>query len=107
MSNWKIVYTPQAEQDLKNLDGSVRPQVTAAIRKVCNNPLSQREGGYGVELGNIDGVNLAGCLKIKLKKAGVRVVYTLMRRKHDMLIVIIGMRTNLTVYKEAAKRLGR
>ncbi len=99
--------TEAAKQDFTKLDGSVRPQVLRAMYKTSNNPLPQSEGGYGVELRNRNGIDLTGCLKIKLKKAGVRIVYTLERTAKSMNIVIIGMRADMEVYKEAAKRLGR
>ena len=107
MSSWNISYLPAALNDMEELDGSLRQEVGKAIYKVSHNPLPQREGGYGVELGNKVGIDLSGCLKIKLKKAGGRIVYKLERNEQDMTIVIVGMRADLQVYREAAKRLGR
>ena len=107
MSRWNILYREEAIEDIEALDGSIRPQVMKMIRRVAENPLPQREGGYGVELGNKNGVDLTGCLKIKLKKAGIRVIYTLERSGQDMTVVIVGMRADLEVYKETAKRLGK
>ena len=107
LSSWNIVYGADVDEDMANLDGSVRPQVLSAIRKVSQNPLPKREGGYGTELGNKDGLNLTGCLKIKLRKAGIRVVYTLERTEQDMKIVIVGIRADLDVYRRAVQRLGR
>jgi mRNA interferase RelE/StbE len=97
---------PEALDDIARLDGSQKREAEKAIFKVSQNPLPQREGGYGVELGNKAGLNLSGCLKIRLKKAGIRVVYQLKREKGRMVIVIIGMRAELEVYREAVKRLG-
>lgn len=48
-----IEYLPEALEDLKKLDGSVRPQVLKNIRKVSINPLAANEGGYGKPLGTI------------------------------------------------------
>lgn len=106
MNKWRVEYKKKAWEDFQELDASQKDQVAKAIRKVKTNPLPQREGGYGVELGNKAGLDLSGCLKIKLKKAGIRVVYQLKRDKGRMVIVIIGMRAELEVYKEAVKRLG-
>lgn len=105
MSNWKITYLPEALEDFKKLDGSVKPHVAAAIRKTSRNPLPQREGGYGVELGKKAGLDLTGYLKIKLRKDGLRVIYKLERTETAMQIVIIGMRSELEVYKDAIKRI--
>ena len=106
MNKWRVEYKKKAWEDFQELDASQKDQVAKAIRKVKTNPLPQREGGYGVELGNKAGLDLSGCLKIKLKKAGIRIVYRLKRDKGRMVIVIIGMRAELEVYKEAVKRLG-
>ena len=104
---WTVILTKKATADLTALDGSVQWQVVKAIQKTAQNPLPTREGGYGVELGNKNGTDLTGCLKIKLKKAGIRVVYMLERTEQGMKIVVIGMRDDDEVYKEAARRLGR
>lgn len=107
LSSWTISYHAEALKDVEGLDGSVKQQVAKAIRKVQQNPLPKSEGGYGVELGNKAGIDLFGCLKIKLKKAGFRIVYQIQREESQMKIIIIAMRADMEVYKEAAKRLGR
>ena len=106
LGNWTIAFTPEAREDFRKLDGSVKPHVAAAIRKTSQNPLPQREGGYGVELGNKAGLDLTGCLKIKLKKAGIRIVYQLERHEDRIEVIVIGIRSDLEVYREAVKRLG-
>ena len=107
MSSWTVTYLDEALKDITRLDGSVKQQVAKAIKKVSQNPLPKREGGYGVELGNKAGHDLSDCLKIKLSKAGIRVVYRIQREESQMNIIIVGIRANLEVYVEAAKRLGR
>ena len=67
--NWSVEYLPEAKKDLKNLDGSQRLLVLKAIKKVQTNPLPQPEGGYGKPLGNKNGNDLSGFLKVKLKSA--------------------------------------
>ena len=76
--NWKLEYLPEAEKDLKDLNGSQRILVLKAIKKVQQNPLPVAEQGYGKPLGNHSSTNLAGLLKIKLRSAGLRIVYQLM-----------------------------
>ena len=107
MSSWTVTYLDEALKDISRLDGSVKQQVAKAIKKVSQNPLPKREGGYGVELGKKAGHDLSDCLKIKLSKAGIRVVYRIQREESQMNIIIVGIRANLEVYVEAAKRLGR
>ena len=77
--NWKLVYLPEAARDLKNLAGNQRILVVKALDKVLQNPLPVNEGGHGKPLGNKQGNDLVGFLKIKLKSAGIRVVYKLIR----------------------------
>lgn len=103
--NWTLNVLPEAAEDVKALDGSVRPQVVKAIQKVLKNPLPVDEGGLGRPLGNNAETNLTGLLKIKLKKSGIRIVYDVIRDKDIMRVIIIGMRKDEEVYKEAYKRI--
>ena len=97
--NWKLEYLPEAEKDLKDLDGSQRILVLKAIKKVQQNPLPVEEQGYGKPLGNHSSTNLAGLLKIKLRSAGLRVVYQLRRTESSMMIIVIGVRADEEVYE--------
>lgn len=90
--NWKLEYLPEAAQDLKDLDGSQRILVLKAIKKVQQNPLPVDEQGYGKPLGNHNGTDLAGLLKIKLRSVGLRVVYQLLRTESSMIVIVIGVR---------------
>lgn len=105
MIKWAIEYTQEALSDLKSLDHSQQLQVLKAIDKVSENPLPNSEGGYGKPLGNHMSANLAGYLKIKLLKIGLRVVYCVIREKTIMRIIIISVRDDGTVYKLAKKRI--
>ena len=58
------------------------------------NPLPDIEGGYGKLLGNNGRTTLAGLMKIKLRGAGLRIVYKLVKTESEMLIVVIGARQN-------------
>ena len=44
---WSIEFLEEAEKDMKKLDHSAQIQVLKGIKKVSQNPLSLREGGYG------------------------------------------------------------
>lgn len=102
---WIIEYTVEAKNDLEELDNSQRIQVLKAIRKVSGNPLPSTEGGYGKPLGNQLTSALAGYLKIKLVKLGLRVVYRLEEVKGIMRIVIISVRNDEQVYKVLQSRI--
>lgn len=103
--SWNVNYLPEALEDLRRLDGSQRILIRKAIQKVCQNPLPETEGGYGKLLGNKNNTNLSGFLKIKLRGAGLRIVYQLIRRDDDMLVIVIGAREDEEVYEIASKRI--
>lgn len=105
--SWKLSYLPEAEKDLKALDGSQRILVLKAIKKVQQNSLPAEENGYGKSLGNYGSTGLAGLLKIKLRVAGLRVVYKLQRTESEMLVIVICVRADEEVYDVASKRAAR
>ena len=102
---WTLKYLPEAVKDFKNLAGNQRIIVAKAIDKVLENPLPTQEGGYGKPLGNKHGNDLSGLLKIKLRGAGIRVVYKLIRTESEMLVIVIGVRADDDVYETAERRI--
>lgn len=102
--NWKIKYLPEVEKDFKQLGGNQRILVQKAIKKVQKNPLPVAEGGFGKPLGHKSGIDLTGLLKIKLRSAGIRIVYKLIKTETEMLIVVIGAREDDEVYETAQHR---
>ena len=100
----KPVYLSDSAKDLKNFAGNHRLMAVKAIGKVLQNPLPVTEGGYGKPLGNKQGNDLAGFLKIKLRDVGMRVVYKLIRTETEMLVVVIGARADDEVYETAQHR---
>ncbi len=105
--NWGIRYLPEAEEDLKKLDGSQSRKVSKAIDRVLTNPLPRSKGGYGIELGHKGGINLTKCLEIKLRGEGLRVIYKLMYTETEMLVIIVGARADEEVYDVAEERITR
>ena len=101
---WSLVYLPDAEEDFRRLDGSQRMMVRKALAKLQTNPLPAEEGGYGRWLGNHSGTKLAGFLKVKLRGAGLRIVYRLQREGDQILVNIIDFREDSEVYEEAEHR---
>lgn len=104
---WTVKFLPEVEKDFASLSGDQRIFVVKAINKVCKNPLSIYEGGYGKPLGNKHMNNLTGLMKIKLKASGLRIVYKLIKTETSMLIVVIGMRSDDKVYQTAKKRTSK
>lgn len=105
--SWDVKYLPEALEDLRKLDGSQKILIRKAIQKVCQNPLPENEGGYGKLLRNKNNTNLSGFLKIKLRGAGLRIVYQLIRHDDNMLVVVIGAREDDEVYEMAQKRINK
>jgi mRNA interferase RelE/StbE len=103
--NWDVKYIPEARKDLKKLDHSQKLVVLKAIQKVQANPLPDYNGGYGKPLSNRASSKLAGFMKIKLKKHGLRIVYTVVKEEGLMKIIIISLRDDEMVYKLAQKRI--
>ena len=90
--SWEIRYLPEVLEDFRALDGSQRILVRKAIEKVRKIFLPETEGGYGKWLGNKGASKLSGFLKIKLRGAGLRIVYQLVRNANRMVLVVIGVR---------------
>ncbi|WEV69888.1 type II toxin-antitoxin system RelE/ParE family toxin [Bifidobacterium sp. ESL0775] len=105
LKEWKVRYLEMAKVDIKKLGEPRASHVRKAIRKVSRSPLPFTEGGYGKPLGNKRNNNLTGLLKVKLRNDGIRIVYSLERIGKTMTIVIVGVRDDEAVYREAAKRL--
>ena len=101
---WNVKYLPEAEKDIRSLARNQQMTVRKAIEKVKTNPLPQSEGGYGKPLGNKRGANLTNFLKIKLRGEGLRIVYKLIQKDGNMLIVVVGIREDEEVYEIARKR---
>ena len=101
--NWSIKITDEAKKDFLKLDNSLKKQVLAGIIKVSKAPLPS-PNGYGKPLGNKAGNNLTGFFKIKYKKIGIRVVYTLSLEDAVMNIIVISERDDNYCY-EIAKKL--
>lgn len=103
--SWNIAYLPEAVKDLKALAGNQQILVRKAIQKVSQNPLPMEEGGYGKPLEHKSETNLTGFLKIKLRGAGIRVVYKQERSESGMTVIVIGVREDDEVYEPAQKRI--
>ena len=101
---WKIEYIKEAQRDLKRLDPYNRKIILKAIEKTAERPLPLPDG-IGKPLGNHATSKLSGFYKIKLRNLGYRVVYSLVRDKETMKIIVISVRDDETVYKEAERRI--
>lgn len=101
---WNIEYTKEALSDLKALDPYNRRLILKAIEKTSEHPLPPPDG-IGKPLGNHSASKLSGYYKIKLRDLGYRVVYGLVRQDNIMKVIIISVRDDELVYKEAERRI--
>ncbi len=102
--SWKIEYIREAKKDLQKLDAYNRKLILKAIEKTAERPLPPPDG-IGKTLGNHTSSNLSGFFKIKLRDLGYRVVYQLIREKVRMRVIIISVRADEEVYREAERRI--
>lgn len=77
------------------LDHAVRAQLTKKLSKVLENPHVPANALHG---------DLAGCYKIKLLKAGVRLVYTVEDGLLVVLVLAVGKRDKNAAYDAAILR---
>jgi mRNA interferase RelE/StbE len=101
---WNIEYIKEAQRDLRKLDPYNRKIVLKAIEKTAEHPLPPPDG-IGKPLGNHASSKLSGFYKIKLRDLGYRVVYSLLRENDTMTVIVISVRNDDEVYKEAQRRI--
>ena len=94
----------EAQRDLKNLDPYNRRLILKAIQKTALRPLPPPDG-IGKPLGNHSATKLSGYYKIKLRDLGYRVVYGLVKENNIMKVIVISIRDDELVYKEAERRI--
>ena len=102
--SWKIEYIKEAQRDLQKLDAYNRRFILKAIEKTAQRPLPPPDG-IGKPLGNHAAANLSGCYKIKLRDLGYRVVYGLVLEGNVMKVIVISIRDDDAVYREAERRI--
>ena len=104
--SWKIEYIKEAQRDLQKLDAYNRRIILKAIEKTARRPLPPPDG-VGKPLGNHAAANLSGYYKIKLRDLGYRVVYGLVREGNVMKVIVISIRDDDAVYREAERRIAK
>ncbi|NEG69738.1 type II toxin-antitoxin system RelE family toxin [Bifidobacterium choloepi] len=105
MEAWDVRYTREAQKDIAKLREPAKSHVHVMLERVRQNPLPATEGGYGKPLGHKRDGNLTGYCNVKLKGDGLRVVYRLERRDHEMVVVVVSVRDDNVVYREAVRRI--
>jgi len=100
---YKIKFIPDAANDYKELDGSVRKDVDKKLELLNENPF------LGERLGNKYNIDLTGFYKIYVHSKQFRIVYRLIGAQRIEIIEIwgIGKREKEEIYKKIGNRLKR
>jgi mRNA interferase RelE/StbE len=95
---YQVKNHPLVEEDLKELDHSLRLLVFKKLKKLQSSP------ELGVPLGHKNNLDLTGLYKLYVAKKKVRIVYEVIAGEFIVYIVAIGKRNELEVYKKASMR---
>lgn len=93
--SFSLEFKESALKEWKKLDGGIREQFKKKLAERLDRP-------------RVESVRLRGmadCYKIKLKNAGYRLVYQVDDTRVVVVVVAVGRRENLAVYKVAGKRV--
>lgn len=93
---YRLKFVPDALAEWQALDGSVKEPLRKALKKRLIQPRVP-----GVELHG----ELRGCYKIKLRKQGYRLIYSVEDDVLVVLVLAIDKRENLAAYRSAVERL--
>lgn len=93
---YRLFFLPQALEEWRALDGSVKTILKKLLAKGLHNP--------HVPGGALHG-DLAGCYKIKLNQQGIRLVYAVEDDKLIVMVMSVDKREDSTVYKSAVRRI--
>jgi mRNA interferase RelE/StbE len=92
---YKLVFKQDALKEWNKLDSAIRTQFKKKLIERLDNPK--------VESSRLNGMK--DCYKIKLRKAGYRLVYQVRDLEVIVSIVAVGKRERNSVYKISAKRI--
>jgi mRNA interferase RelE/StbE len=93
---YRLRFETQAWEEWKKLDGAPKAALREALIKRLDQPHVPAAALKG---------ELAGCYKIKLLKAGYRLVYEVLDDVVVVLVLAVGKRENSAAYTEAIKRV--
>ena len=93
---YSLEFDPDALKEWNQLDGSIKNEFKKVIEKRLVNPI--------IESARLTG-ELSNFFKIKSKKSGYRVVYTVIEKRLVVVIIAVAKRERLEVYKKAKSRI--
>lgn len=101
MAAFILKWHEAVKKDIKKLKLSKKQiiSLTEKAKRIAENPLPKAKGGYGEPLAD----DLRGYLKFRFD-GDYRVCYKLEEVEGLMVVIIVGLRKDSTVYKELSKR---
>jgi len=95
---YRLKFMPEAMEEWQRLDNSVRELLRKALKKRLIQPHLPGSELYG---------DLRTCYKIKLRKQGYRLVYTVEDDQLVVLVLAVDKREEMIAYRSALLRLSR
>jgi mRNA interferase RelE/StbE len=95
-SGYRLKFVPDALEEWRKLDGSIKELFRKALKKRLLQPHQPGSKLHG---------DLQFCYKIKLKKQGYRLVYTVEDEVLVVLVLAVDKREDLAAYHSAMLRL--
>jgi mRNA interferase RelE/StbE len=92
---YELEFDPRALKEWRKLGATVRDQFKKKLSEVLKRPR--------IEANRLR--ELPDCYKIKLRKAGYRLIYQVQDEKVSILVLAIGKRNNSEAYNDAEKRV--
>jgi len=95
---YRLAFMPEALEEWRRLDNSIKELLRKALKKRLIQPRMPGSELYG---------DLRHCYKIKLRKQGYRLVYTVEDDRLVVLVLTIDKREDMAAYQSALLRLSR
>ncbi|MBU1265800.1 MAG: type II toxin-antitoxin system RelE/ParE family toxin [Gammaproteobacteria bacterium] len=95
-SRYRLKFLPEAIEEWNALDGSVKEVLRKALKKRRQQPHTPGAQLHG---------DLRNCYKIKLRKQGYRLVYSVEDDALVVLVLAIDKREDMAAYRSAVERL--
>jgi mRNA interferase RelE/StbE len=93
--SYSLEFKESALKEWQKLDGAIREQFKKRLSERLERPRVASARLHG----------MTDCYKIKLKNAGYRLVYQVDDQRVVVIVVAVGKRENLAVYRSAENRL--
>ena len=91
---YRLELTRHSAKQLRKLPEVIQRQLTAKIEERLLNPRVPGDALSG---------DLAGLYRVKLKAAGIRLVYEVQDERLILLVISVGKRENRNVYRDAKR----